>query len=145
MKDQRSILNLTFNRYVPDNAVFVDDHHRIHLLDDGQINHLHQLSNDVVVNDDESRQIFLDWDASPFLYTIADTHRHSCLLFDLRIRNESFRELLIIGQNHPYLGRLETLRGYQASVFNLYQHVFVTDYSLIIIDSRMPNRAVSFL
>ncbi len=40
------------------------------------------------------------------------------------------------------MGKTEIIRGYKTSLINSYQHIFITDYSLIIIDSRMPNRAV---
>ena len=40
------------------------------------------------------------------------------------------------------MSKTEIIRGYKTSLINSYQHIFITDYSLTIIDSRMPNRSV---
>jgi hypothetical protein len=140
--DPAPILSLAFNPYVSSNAILIDKNYRVYLLDDDTFTYLHQQTDSKIHSLDIPRQIYLDWDASPFLYTIADNHNGSCLLFDIRLRNESFKELFIIGSNHPYLSKTEIIRGYQTSLINPYQHVFITDYSVIIIDSRMPNRSV---
>ncbi|CAF3862614.1 unnamed protein product, partial [Rotaria magnacalcarata] len=138
--EHTSILSLTFNPYIPSNAILIDKNHRTYLLDDGVFTYLHQQTDEKTFLSDIPRQVYLDWDASPFLYTIADSHHGSCLLFDIRLRNESFKEIFTIGNNHPYLAKTEIIRGYKTSAVNPYQHVFITDYSLIIIDSRMANR-----
>ena len=140
--DRSPIRYLSFNPYIPSNAILIDEHHRTYLLDDTNLTFLHQLPNETDASSTSSPSVFLGWDASPFLYTVANTQTGSCLLFDLRVRNESFKELFTLGSHHPYLSATELIRGYQASAMNPYQHVFVTDYSLTIIDSRMPNRAV---
>lgn len=141
--DQTSILSFAFNPYIPSNAVLIDKNYRTYLLDDDTFTYFHQQTDEKIPSSDNlPRQIYLDWDASPFLYTIADSHHGSCLLFDIRLRNETFKELFLIGTNHPYLAKTELIRGYKASLINPYQHIFITDYSLVIIDSRMPNRAV---
>ncbi|CAF0735611.1 unnamed protein product [Adineta steineri] len=138
--DHTPILSLTFNPYISSNAIVIDKNYQTYLFDDNELTHLHQLSDEKILSSDIPRRIYLDWDASPFLYTIADNHNGSCLLYDIRLRSESFKELFIIGTNHPCLGKTEIIRGYKTSLVNPYQHVFITDYSLIIIDSRMPNR-----
>jgi hypothetical protein len=140
--DNAPILSLAFNPYIASNAILMDKDHRTYLLDDETFTYLHQQTDEKIISSDTPRQVYLDWDASPFLYTITDSHCGSCLLFDIRLRNESFKELFLIGNNHPYLAKTEIIRGYKASLVNSYQHVFITDYSLVIIDSRMPNRAV---
>ncbi len=140
--DQTSILSFSFNPYIASNGILIDKNYRTYLLDDDTLTYLHQQTNEKILSSDIPRQIYLNWDASPFLYTIADSHNSSCLLYDIRLRNESFKELFLIGTNHPYLAKTEIIRGYQTSLINSYQHVFITDYSLIIIDSRMPNRPV---
>ena len=142
LPDQTVPLGLTFNPYVSSNAILLDEQHRVFQLDDDTLTFLHQLPDEKPLEFDVSRQIFLDWDASPFLYTIADNYRGSCCLFDIRVRNESFKELFIIGENHSYLAKTEIIRGYQKSIANSYQHIFVTDYAVIIVDSRMVNRPV---
>lgn len=114
----------------------------MYLQDDADLTYLHQLVDDKVLPSTIPQRFFLDWDASPFLYTIAGTNSGSCLLFDIRVRNESFKELFTVGKNHPYLSVTESLHSYQKSVVNLYQHVFLTDYSVIVVDSRMANRPV---
>ncbi|CAF4507091.1 unnamed protein product, partial [Rotaria sp. Silwood2] len=138
--EHTSILSLSFNPYITSNAILIDKNYRTYLLDDGIFSYLHQHTDEKIPSLDIPRRIYLDWDASPFLYTMADSHNGSCLLFDIRLRNESFKELFIIGNNHPYLAKTEIIRGYKTSSINPYQHIFITDYSLIIIDSRMPNR-----
>ncbi|CAF3385367.1 unnamed protein product [Rotaria socialis] len=138
--EHTSILSLSFNPYIPSNAILIDKNHRTYLLDDGIFTYLHQQTDEKTFLSDTPRQVYLDWDASPFLYTIADSHQGSCLLFDIRLRNESFKEIFTIGNHHPYLAKTEIIRGYKTSAVNPYQHVFITDYSLIIIDSRMANR-----
>jgi hypothetical protein len=140
--DQTPILSLAFNPYIPSNAIVIDKNYRTYLLDDNTFTYLHQQIDEKILSSNIPRHIYLDWDASPFLYTIADSHNGSCLLFDIRLHNESFKELFIIGNNHPYLSKTEIIRDYKTSLINSYQHIFITDYSLIIIDSRMPNRAV---
>ncbi len=140
--DHIAILSLAFNPYIPSNAIVIDQNHRTYLLDDETLTYLHQQTEEKILATDIPRQTYLAWDASPFLYTLADSHTGSCLLFDIRLRNETFKELFLIGNNHPYLAKTEIIRGYERSVMNPYQHVFVTDYSVLIIDSRMPNRAV---
>lgn len=142
LPDQTVPLGLSFNPYVSSNAILIDEQHRVFQLDDDTLTFLHQLPDEKPIEFDVSRQIFLDWDASPFLYTIADNYRSSCCLFDIRVRNESFKELFIIGENHSYLAKTERIRGYQKSIANSYQHVFITDYAVIIVDSRMVNRPV---
>lgn len=140
--NQTSIHSLAFNPYISGNSVFIDDDHRIFLLDDDRLTYLHQWTDENLNEDKQERQITLQWDASPFLYTIADNHRNTCLLFDLRLRNEPQKELFVNKGNHAHLSQQETLRGYQSSVINPYQHIFLTDFSLMTIDSRMANRAV---
>ncbi|UJR31718.1 hypothetical protein I4U23_019198 [Adineta vaga] len=139
--DHTPILSLKFNPYICSNAICIDKNYRTYLFDDDTFTYLHQLTDEKLLSSDIPRRIYLDWDASPFLYTIADNHQGSCLLYDIRLRNESFKELFKIGSNHPYLDKTEIIRGYEKSCMNPYQHVFITDYSLIIIDSRMPNRS----
>ncbi|CAF5125024.1 unnamed protein product, partial [Rotaria sp. Silwood1] len=139
--EHTSILSLSFNPYITSNAIMIDKNYRIYLLDDGIFTYLHQQIDEKIHSLDISRQIYIDWDASPFLYTIADSHNGSCHLFDIRLHNESFKELFTISNNHSYLNKTEIIRGYETSVINSYQHIFITDYSLIIIDSRMPNRS----
>ncbi|CAF3687704.1 unnamed protein product [Rotaria sp. Silwood1] len=139
--EHTSILSLSFNPYITSNAIIIDKNYRIYLLDDGIFTYLHQQIDEKIHSLDISREIYLDWDASPFLYTIADSHNGSCHLFDIRLHNESFKELFTISNNHSYLNKTEIIRGYETSVINSYQHIFITDYSLIIIDSRMPNRS----
>ncbi|CAF1164188.1 unnamed protein product [Rotaria sordida] len=140
--EHTSILSFSFNPYITSNAILIDKNYRTYLLDDGIFTYLHQQTDENKIHSlDIPRQIYLDWDASPFLYTIADSHNGSCLLYDIRLPNESFKELFIIGHNHPYLAKTEIIRSYKTSLINSYQHIFITDYSLIIIDSRMPNRS----
>ncbi|CAF1164897.1 unnamed protein product [Adineta ricciae] len=139
--DHTSILALTFNPYISSNAICIDKNYRTYLFNDDTFTYLHQLTDEKLASSHIPRQIFLDWDASPFLYTIADNHQSSCILYDIRVRNESYKELFKMGTNHPYLGETEVIRGYKTSLVNPYQHVFTTDYSLVIIDSRMPNRS----
>lgn len=141
--DKTSILALSFNPYISSNAILIDKNYRTYLLDDETFTYLHQQAADKIHSSDIHRQVYVDWDASPFLYTIADNHHGSCLLYDTRLRNESLKELFVIGDAHPYLAKTEIIRGYQKSLVNSYQHIFLTDYSLTIIDSRMPNRSVS--
>lgn len=122
----------------------MDKNYRTYLVDDETLTYLHQQTDEQMISADLTpRKIYLDWDASPFLYTLADSHKGSCLLFDIRLPNETFKELFLIGTNHPYLVKSELIRGYQTSAINPYQHIIITDYSLTIIDSRMPNRSVS--
>jgi hypothetical protein len=141
--DHVSPWKLSFNPYITSNAILVDRNHRVYLVDDDTLIYLHQLTDEHLIQSDLARQVFIDWDASPFLYTIADNHRGSCLLFDLRVRNEPLKELLTIASQHNYLAKKEILHGYQTSLVNPYQHVFITDYAVTIIDSRMANRPVS--
>jgi len=143
--EQTSIHRLSFNPYIPSNAVLIDKEYRVYLFDDDIFLPLHQLTDEKLSTSDRSRQIYLDWDASPFLYTLTDDQNGCCFLYDIRLPNETFKELFVLTTNHPYLAKTETIRAYQRSLINSYQHIFITDYSVTMIDSRMPNRSVRYI
>ncbi|CAF1381638.1 unnamed protein product, partial [Didymodactylos carnosus] len=143
-----NICSLSFNPYVPSFSIFIDDKHQIHLVDFEQESeqiivqqrYYHQQQKDIY-NQIESQLLFIGWDSSPFLFTSTNSH-YGCKLYDTRIHNECIKNLFQL--NKPYLHKLETIRLYQSSITNEYQHIFITDYTVILIDSRMADRTMIY-